>query len=55
MSSNSVVVVLVLVIFLPMSDAAFTYNVSKAEGFDRRFDGVGGLSGGAAMCAHKIL
>jgi galactosylceramidase len=48
MSSNAVIVVLVLVIFLSTSNAAFTYNVSKAEGFGRGFDGIGGLSGGAA-------
>jgi galactosylceramidase len=48
MSSNAVIVVVVLVIFLSTSDAAFRYNVSKADGLGRRFDGMGGLSGGAA-------
>lgn len=48
MMANAVVVVVVVVLFtllwtpIPVS----TYNISKAEGLGRRFDGVGALSAG---------
>lgn len=37
----------------PISDAAFTYNISKATGLSRRFDGIGGISGGG--CTTRLL
>jgi galactosylceramidase len=45
--------VAVLMGLLSTSGAAFIYNVSSAGGLGRRFDGIGGLSGGG--CTTRLL
>jgi galactosylceramidase len=50
---NIVVVITIFITQLSTCGAAFTYNVSKAAGLGRRFDGVGGLSGGG--CSTRLL
>ncbi|UJR18596.1 hypothetical protein I4U23_005503 [Adineta vaga] len=46
-------VISVLVTLFSMSNAAFTYDVSKATGLGKPLDGVGGLSGGG--CVTRLL
>ena len=46
--TNTITVVSVLLTLFSTSIAAPTYNVSKAGGLGRRFDGIGGLSAGAS-------
>ncbi len=50
---NVITVVAVLVTLLPASVAASTYMVSSTGGVGRRFDGIGGLSGGG--CSTRLL
>ena len=50
---NTVFVISVLVTFFSISDAAFTYTVSKTSGLGKRLDGVGRLSAGG--CIARLL
>jgi galactosylceramidase len=50
---NTVAFIAVLIVLPWASNAAFTYNVSSAGGLGRRFDGMGGLSGGG--CSTRLL
>jgi galactosylceramidase len=50
---NIVATIAIFVTLLSTSDAAFTYTISKTEGLGRRFDGIGGLSGGG--CSTRLL
>lgn len=47
------VVVAVFVALESIDSANFTYIISSAEGLGRRFDGVGGLSGGG--CSSRLI
>jgi galactosylceramidase len=49
---NTVFVISVLITLFSISNAAFTYTVSKATGLGKRLDGVGGLSAG---CITRLL
>lgn len=50
---KAIVFITLLFTSLSISNAAFTYTVSKATGLGRRFDGIGGLSGGG--CSTRLL
>jgi len=47
---NTVAIIAVLIAFPSTRNAAFTYTISSAGRLDRRFDGVGGLSGSCSTC-----
>jgi galactosylceramidase len=51
--TNTITVISVLITFLSTCTAAPTYAISKAGGLGRRFDGIGGLSGGG--CSTRLL
>ncbi len=53
MLTNAITIIGVLITLLSMSAADPTYPVSKAGGLGRRFDGIGGLSGGG--CSTRLL
>ena len=48
MKTHGVFLFVLLITFSSASNSAFTYNVSKANGLGRRFDGIGALSAGAS-------
>lgn len=50
---NMTRIIAILATVLSVSDAAFIYNISKAQGLGGRFDGVGALSGGG--CSTRLL
>jgi galactosylceramidase len=49
---KAVAIIAVLITLLSTTDGAYTYNVSSIGGLGRRFDGIGGLSGGG--CTTRI-
>ena len=51
--TNEVTVIGILIALVSVCAAAPTYKISSAGGFGRRFDGVGGLSGGG--CSTRLL
>lgn len=53
MLAKSIISSSILVVLLTGLSSASTYSVSKAVGLSRRFDGVGGLSGGG--CSTRLL
>jgi galactosylceramidase len=53
MASSNIIAIVVLIALPSMYNANFTYVISSAEGLGRRFDGVGGLSGGG--CSSRLL
>jgi galactosylceramidase len=52
-SKNITIVIVVFLTLLSTSAAAPTYAISMAGGLGRRFDGIGGLSGGG--CSTRLL
>ncbi|UJR34751.1 hypothetical protein I4U23_027529 [Adineta vaga] len=50
---NIILFISALLTFFSTSAVDFTYAVSKAQGVSRRFDGIGGLSGGG--CVTRLL